>query len=41
MYRDTKKIFEELGIDIDPRDKVVSTVQKSQMQMIEIAKAFS
>jgi len=40
MYRDTKKIFEELGIDIDPRDKV-ATLSVSQMQMIEIAKAFS
>jgi len=40
MYRDTKKIFEELGIDIDPKDKV-ATLSVSQMQMIEIAKAFS
>ncbi|AXF76418.1 galactose/methyl galactoside ABC transporter ATP-binding protein MglA [Erwinia tracheiphila] len=40
MYRDTKAIFDELDIDIDPRDKVVS-LSVSQMQMIEIAKAFS
>jgi glucose ABC transporter ATP-binding protein/galactose ABC transporter ATP-binding protein len=40
MYKDTKKIFEELGIDIDPKDKV-ATLSVSQMQMIEIAKAFS
>lgn len=40
MYEDTKKIFEELDIDIDPRSKV-STLSVSQMQMVEIAKAFS
>lgn len=40
MYRDTKAIFDELDIDIDPRDKVAS-LSVSQMQMIEIAKAFS
>ena len=40
MYRDTKAIFDELDIDIDPRDKV-GTLSVSQMQMIEIAKAFS
>lgn len=40
MYRDTKAIFDELDIDIDPRDKVV-TLSVSQMQMVEIAKAFS
>ena len=40
MYSDTKAIFEELDIDIDPRDKVVN-LSVSQMQMIEIAKAFS
>ncbi len=40
MYRDTKAIFEELDIDIDPRDKVAQ-LSVSQMQMIEIAKAFS
>ena len=40
MYEDTKRIFEELDIDIDPRVKV-GTLSVSQMQMIEIAKAFS
>ncbi|MBV4365448.1 galactose/methyl galactoside ABC transporter ATP-binding protein MglA [Erwiniaceae bacterium CMYE1] len=40
MYQDTKAIFDELDIDIDPRDKVIS-LSVSQMQMIEIAKAFS
>ncbi len=40
MYRETKKIFEELDIDIDPRVKV-ATLAVSQMQMLEIAKAFS
>lgn len=40
MYNDTKAIFDELGIDVDPRDKVAD-LSVSQMQMIEIAKAFS
>lgn len=40
MYDDTKRIFAELDIDIDPRVKV-ATLSVSQMQMIEIAKAFS
>ena len=40
MYRDTKAIFDELGIDVDPRQKVAD-LTVSQMQMIEIAKAFS
>ncbi|GAL13751.1 galactose/methyl galactoside ABC transport system ATP-binding protein MglA [Vibrio astriarenae] len=40
MYKDTKAIFEELDIDIDPRAKV-ATLSVSQMQMVEIAKAFS
>ncbi|MGF1719955.1 galactose/methyl galactoside ABC transporter ATP-binding protein MglA [Vibrio kyushuensis] len=40
MYRDTKAVFEELDIDIDPKVKV-STLSVSQMQMVEIAKAFS
>ncbi|QEH49099.1 galactose/methyl galactoside ABC transporter ATP-binding protein MglA [Aggregatibacter actinomycetemcomitans] len=38
MYRDTKAIFDEL--DIDPKEKVAK-LSVSQMQMIEIAKAFS
>ena len=40
VYDDTKRIFDELDIDIDPRVKV-GTLSVSQMQMIEIAKAFS
>ncbi|WP_315708054.1 galactose/methyl galactoside ABC transporter ATP-binding protein MglA [Brenneria uluponensis] len=40
MFLDTKAIFDELDIDIDPRSKV-ATLSVSQMQMIEIAKAFS
>ncbi|MGL6023441.1 MAG: ATP-binding cassette domain-containing protein, partial [Cetobacterium sp.] len=40
MYEDTSKIFKELEIDVDPKAKV-STLSVSQMQMIEIAKAFS
>ncbi|MDO4637474.1 MAG: galactose/methyl galactoside ABC transporter ATP-binding protein MglA [Lautropia sp.] len=40
MYRETQAIFDELDIDIDPRQKVAS-LSVSQMQMIEIAKAFS
>ncbi|MCU8466695.1 galactose/methyl galactoside ABC transporter ATP-binding protein MglA [Vibrio vulnificus] len=40
MYRDTKEIFAELDIDIDPKVKV-ATLSVSQMQMVEIAKAFS
>lgn len=40
MYEDTKHIFDELDIDIDPRVKVAK-LSVSQMQMVEIAKAFS
>jgi methyl-galactoside transport system ATP-binding protein len=40
MYEDTKKIFEELDINIDPRAKI-GTLSVSQMQMVEIAKAVS
>ncbi|MDH2998657.1 sugar ABC transporter ATP-binding protein [Pasteurellaceae bacterium LFhippo2] len=40
MYNDTKAIFDELDIDIDPKTKVAN-LSVSQMQMIEIAKAFS
>ncbi len=40
MYEDTKKLFNDLNIDIDPREKMVNlTVAK--MQMVEIAKAIS
>lgn len=40
MYRDTKEIFDELDIDIDPKIKVAK-LSVSQRQMVEIAKAFS
>ncbi|MCD1125714.1 galactose/methyl galactoside ABC transporter ATP-binding protein MglA [Jinshanibacter sp. LJY008] len=40
MYQDTKAIFDELDINIDPLVKV-ATLSVSQMQMIEIARAFS
>ncbi len=40
MYNDTKKIFEELKIDLDPKEKC-GDLSVSQMQMVEIAKAFS
>lgn len=40
MYEDTKQIFKDLDIDLDPRQKV-NTLSVSQMQMVEIAKAVS
>ncbi|MGE5633170.1 MAG: galactose/methyl galactoside ABC transporter ATP-binding protein MglA [Caulobacteraceae bacterium] len=40
MYVDTKKIFEELDIQLDPRMKV-GKLTVSEMQMVEIAKAVS
>jgi methyl-galactoside transport system ATP-binding protein len=40
MYNDTKRIFEELDINIDPNQKI-NTLSVSQMQMVEIAKAVS
>ncbi|HIV24774.1 MAG TPA: ATP-binding cassette domain-containing protein [Candidatus Scatomonas pullistercoris] len=40
MYEDTKKIFKELNIDIDPRIKT-GTLQVADRQMLEIAKAVS
>ncbi len=40
MYDDTKKIFESLDINIDPRTKV-GKLPVSESQMIEIAKAVS
>lgn len=40
MYQDTKAIFDELEIEVDPKEKVAK-LSVSQMQMIEIAKAFS
>lgn len=40
MYEDTKKIFEELDIHLDPRMKL-GKLTISEMQMVEIAKAVS
>ena len=40
MYEDTKKLFAQLGIEVDPR-RVMSTMPVSQRQMLEIAKAVS
>ena len=40
MYDDTKKIFEELDIKVDP-GRVMSTMSVSDRQMVEIAKAVS
>lgn len=40
MYKDTKAIFDKLGIDVDPR-RIMSTMPVSQRQMVEIAKAVS
>ena len=40
MYADTMAVFEELGINVDPR-RIMSTMPVSQRQMVEIAKAVS
>ena len=40
MYKDTKAVFEELEIDVDPK-RIMSTMPVSQRQMVEIAKAVS
>lgn len=40
MYAMTKEIFENLGIEVDPK-AVMSTLSVSQRQMVEIAKAAS
>ncbi|MDO5439372.1 MAG: ATP-binding cassette domain-containing protein [Erysipelotrichaceae bacterium] len=40
MYKDTMAIFEELGINVDPK-RIMSTMPVSQRQMVEIAKAVS
>ena len=40
MLRDTKKVFEELEIDVDPH-QIMSTLPVSKRQMVEIAKAVS
>ena len=40
MLENTNKIFEELGIAVDPK-RIMSTMPVSQRQMVEIAKAVS
>ncbi|MBE6538607.1 MAG: ATP-binding cassette domain-containing protein [Ruminococcaceae bacterium] len=40
MYRETKKIFSVLGIDMDPR-QIMNTMPVAKRQMAEIAKAVS
>lgn len=40
MYQDTKQIFEDFEIDIDPKQKI-ENLSVSQCQMVEIAKAVS
>lgn len=40
MYEDTKKIFEDLDITVDPRSKI-GDLAVSERQMVEIAKAVS
>lgn len=40
IYQDTKAVFDELGIDVDPK-RIMSTMPVSQRQMVEIAKAVS
>ncbi|MCD8096829.1 MAG: ATP-binding cassette domain-containing protein [Lachnospiraceae bacterium] len=40
IYEDTKKVFEELDIDVDPK-RIMSTMPVAQRQMVEIAKAVS
>ena len=40
MYKDTQAVFEELGVNVDPK-RIMSTMPVSQRQMVEIAKAVS
>lgn len=40
MFDDTQAVFNQLGIDVDPR-RIMSTMPVSQRQMAEIAKAVS
>lgn len=40
MYEETKKVFDELGIPVDPRT-IIGKLSVSQRQMVEIAKAVS
>ncbi len=40
MYNDTKQVFQELEIDVDPRE-IIGELSVSRRQMVEIAKAVS
>ena len=40
MYADTKAVFEQLSIDVDPK-QIIGTLSVSKRQMVEIAKAVS
>ena len=40
LYKNTSELFAELGIDLDPRDRV-GTLSVASRQMVEIAKAVS
>ena len=40
MYEDTQQIFNELGIDVDPK-QIIGDLSVSRRQMVEIAKAVS
>lgn len=40
MYEDTKKVFSQLGIDLNPR-RIIGELSVSERQMVEIAKAVS
>ena len=40
MYKNTKAIFKDLDIDVDPK-RIMSTMSVSNRQMVEIAKAVS
>ena len=40
MYKDTQKVFAELGLSVNPR-QIMATMPVSQRQMVEIAKAVS
>lgn len=40
MYKDTKRLFEKVGIDVDPK-KQVSELSSSTIQLLEIARSVS
>lgn len=40
MYLETKKIFDDLNVDVDPK-QMMNTISVSKRQMVEIAKAVS